>query len=143
MLTDVLALEQAAKVIIISGQGDKENALSAVEAGAHDFLTKPVSMDELSLILQRCIYPIVNEGCRILEEGIVERPSDLDVIWLYGYGFPRYRGGPMFYADLVGVGHVHETLKRFHEAHPDGLEPAPLLERLAKEGGTFAEWSAQ
>jgi len=94
-------------------------------------------------IIQRCIYPIVNEACLILEEGIVERPSDMDIIWIYGYGFPRYRGGPMFYADLVGVKHVYETIKGFYEDGHEWLKPAPLLERMAKEGRTFAEWSAE
>jgi len=93
-------------------------------------------------ILQRCLYPMINEGARILEERIVERSSDFDLIWIYGYGFPRYRGGPMFWADLLGVDHVYETMKRFHEEHRDWLEPAPLLERLAEAGGTFGDWSA-
>jgi 3-hydroxyacyl-CoA dehydrogenase len=93
-------------------------------------------------ILQRCLYPMINEGARILQEGIVERASDFDLIWLYGYGFPRYRGGPMFWADLLGVDHVYEVMKEFHGVHHDWLEPAPLLERLAKEGGTFGEWTA-
>jgi 3-hydroxyacyl-CoA dehydrogenase len=91
-------------------------------------------------ILQRCLYPLVNEGARILEEGIAERSSDLDLVWLYGYGFPRYRGGPMFWADSLGLEHVHEVMKRFHETHRDWLEPAPLLERLAGAGGTFGAW---
>ena len=94
-------------------------------------------------ILQRCMYPLINEGARILEEGIVERSSDMDLIWLYGYGFPRYRGGPMFWADLLGVDHVYGVMKEFYEVHHDWLEPAPLLERLAKEGGTFGGWSAE
>tara|TARA_B100000470_G_C19663910_1_gene334388 strand:- start:121 stop:774 length:654 start_codon:yes stop_codon:yes gene_type:complete len=93
-------------------------------------------------ILQRCMYPLINEGARILEEGIVERSSDLDLVWLYGYGFPRYRGGPMFWADSLGLAHVYETLKSFHEVHLDWLEPAPLLEQLAREGKTFGEWRA-
>jgi 3-hydroxyacyl-CoA dehydrogenase len=93
-------------------------------------------------ILQRCMYPLINEGARILEEGIVERSSDLDLVWLYGYGFPRYRGGPMFWADELGLDHVHEVMKGFYEEHHDWLEPAPLLEKLAREGGTFGEWSA-
>jgi 3-hydroxyacyl-CoA dehydrogenase len=91
-------------------------------------------------ILQRCLYPLVNEGARILEEGIAQRSSDLDVIWLHGYGFPRYRGGPMFWADSLGVGHVYDVMKDFHERLGDGLEPAPLLKRLAEEGGTFGDW---
>ena len=93
-------------------------------------------------ILQRCIYPLINEGARILEEGIVQRASDLDIVWLYGFGFPRYRGGPMFYADSVGLRHVYEVMQGFCEIHEDWLEPAPLLERLAQEDKTFAEWDA-
>ena len=88
------------------------------------------------------MYPLINEGARILEEGIVERSSDLDLVWLYGYGFPRYRGGPMFWADSLGLAHVYETMKKFHEVQPDWLEPAPLLEQLAREGKTFGEWRA-
>ena len=94
-------------------------------------------------ILQRCIYPLINEGARILEEGIVQRASDLDIVWLYGFGFPRYRGGPMFYADSVGLRHVYEVMQGFCEIHEDWLEPAPLLERLAREDNTFAEWDAE
>jgi len=94
-------------------------------------------------ILQRCMYPMINEGARILEEGIVQRSSDFDLVWLYGYGFPPYRGGPMFWADQLGLDHVYEVLKGFYERNdPDWLEPAPLLEKLAKEGGTFGDWSA-
>ena len=91
-------------------------------------------------ILERCLFALVNEGARVLDEGISERASDLDLIWIYGYGFPRYRGGPLFYADSVGVDHVYATMQRFHEVHGDWLEPAPLLERLAREGGTFGDW---
>jgi 3-hydroxyacyl-CoA dehydrogenase len=91
-------------------------------------------------ILQRCLYPLINEGARILEERIAERSSDLDLVWLHGYGFPRYRGGPMFWADSLGLDHVHEVMHRFYEIHNDWLEPAPLLGRLAHEGGTFGDW---
>ena len=91
-------------------------------------------------ILQRCLYPLVNEGAKILEERIAERSSDLDVVWLHGYGFPRYRGGPMFWADSLGLDHVHQVMRRFHEVHRDWLEPAPLLARLARERGTFGAW---
>jgi len=94
-------------------------------------------------ILQRCIYPLINEGARILEEGIVQRASDLDIVWLYGFGFPRYRGGPMFYADSIGLRHVYEVMQGFCEIHEDWLEPAPLLERLAREDKTFAEWDTE
>jgi len=91
-------------------------------------------------ILRRCLYPLINEGAKILEERIAQRSSDLDVIWLHGYGFPRYRGGPMFWADSLGLGHVYAVMRQFHETHRDWLEPAPLLQRLAKEGGTFGDW---
>jgi 3-hydroxyacyl-CoA dehydrogenase len=88
-------------------------------------------------ILERCIYALVNEGAEILEEGIALRASDIDVVYLYGYGFPRYRGGPMFYADSVGLDKVYEAVRRYHEAHGELWTPAPLLERLAREGGRF------
>ncbi len=95
-----------------------------------------VSDDE---ILERMIYPMINEGARILEEKIAARPSDIDVIWLYGYGWPIYRGGPMFYADQVGLKHIAERLSVYAKQTNDpSLEPAPLLKRLAEQGGTFA-----
>ena len=90
-------------------------------------------------ILERCLYPLINEGAKILDEGLAQRPLDIDVIWIYGYGFPRYRGGPMFHADAVGLEHVHETMTRLHDAHGEELAPAPLLARLAREGKSFAD----
>ena len=81
---------------------------------------------------------MVNEGAKILEEGIALRSCDIDIAYLYGYGFPRYRGGPMKYADLVGLQSVLDDVRAFSEAHPgEGWEPAALLERLAAQGGTF------
>ena len=91
-------------------------------------------------ILERCMFALVNEGAKILDEGIAERASDLDVVWLHGYGFPRYRGGPMYWADSLGLDHVLDTMQGFHEAHGEWLRPAPLLERLADTGGTFGDW---
>jgi 3-hydroxyacyl-CoA dehydrogenase len=88
-------------------------------------------------ILERCMYALVNTGAEILEEGIALRASDIDIVYIYGYGFPRYRGGPMFYADSVGLDKVYESVKRFHQAHGEFWAPAPLLERLAREGGKF------
>ncbi|MDH3232864.1 MAG: 3-hydroxyacyl-CoA dehydrogenase NAD-binding domain-containing protein [Alphaproteobacteria bacterium] len=90
-------------------------------------------------ILQRCMYPLINEGAKILEEGIAQRPSDIDVIWLYGYGFPRYRGGPMHYADTVGVGHVYDVMSKLYDTHGDWLEPSELLKDLAAKGKGFAD----
>ncbi len=90
-------------------------------------------------ILERMMYPMINEGARILEEKVAARPSDIDVIWLYGYGWPIYRGGPMFYADQVGLKHIAERLSFYaRETSDPSLEPAPLLKRLAAEGKTFA-----
>jgi 3-hydroxyacyl-CoA dehydrogenase len=90
-------------------------------------------------ILSRCIYPMINEGCRILEEGIALRASDIDVVWMNGYGFPAYRGGPMFYGELVGLDQVYETICRYRDQHGALWEPSPLLEKLAKSGGHFAD----
>ncbi|MCH8037113.1 MAG: enoyl-CoA hydratase/isomerase family protein [Proteobacteria bacterium] len=90
-------------------------------------------------ILERCLYPLINEGAKILEEGIAIRSSDIDVIWIYGYGFPVYRGGPMFYADRVGVKSIHEVMQRLHQEHGDMLEPAALLADLAKTGKGFGD----
>jgi len=89
-------------------------------------------------IVERCIYPMINEGCRILEEGIALRASDIDMVYLNGYGFPGYRGGPMFYGELVGLDKVYATIACFHEQHGKVWEPSPLLARLAKSGKGFA-----
>ena len=90
-------------------------------------------------ILERCMYPLVNEGAKILEEGLAMRPGDIDIVWIYGYGFPRYRGGPMFWADLVGVKTIYDVMSRLHDEHGEWLEPAPLLKKLAAEGKGFGE----
>ncbi len=92
-------------------------------------------------VLKRCLWALVNEGARILEEGIALRSSDIDVTYLYGYGFPRYRGGPMFYADQVGLKQVYGDVAAFHTQHGEPWTPAPLLERLAKEGKGFRDFS--
>lgn len=92
-------------------------------------------------ILERCLYPLIDEGIRILEEGIAMRASDIDVVWTSGYGFPRYRGGPMFYADTIGLRTVYEGMLKYREIFgPVHWEPAPLLAKLAREGRTLADW---
>ena len=91
-------------------------------------------------IVDRCIYALVNEGARILEDGIALRASDIDVVYLTGYGFPLYRGGPMHYADTVGLFNVIRAMRRFAASgrgDPAFWQPAPLLARLAGEGQTF------
>ncbi len=91
-------------------------------------------------IVERCVYALVNEGARLLEEGIAQRASDVDMVYLTGYGFPRHRGGPLFHADTVGLARVVESMGRF-AANPHGdpafWTPASLLTRLAAEGKTF------
>jgi 3-hydroxyacyl-CoA dehydrogenase len=94
-------------------------------------------------VVTRCILALVNEGARILEEGIAESPADIDVVWCNGYGFPRHRGGPMFYADTLGIGAVVESIRGLASAHGTRYwTPAPLLVRLAEAGGTLAAWQA-
>tara|TARA_R110002111_G_scaffold129188_7_gene193855 strand:- start:1990 stop:4074 length:2085 start_codon:yes stop_codon:yes gene_type:complete len=90
-------------------------------------------------ILKRCVYPMINEAAKILEEGIATRASDIDVIWVYGYGWPIYRGGPMRYADHIGLENIYNDLLKFKEEHGDEWTPAPLLEKLVKEGKGFKD----
>ena len=92
-------------------------------------------------IVQRALYSLINEGARILEEGIALRASDIDVVYLTGYGFPDFRGGPLFYADTVGLPNIVRSMREFSKGYqPDAWEPAPLLKQLASEGNTFAGW---
>jgi len=90
-------------------------------------------------IVERTIYALINEGAKVLEEGIVQRASDIDLIYVNGYGFPAWRGGPMFYADTVGLPKVYQRIRQFHEQHGEFWQPAPLLKRLAEAGKTFAK----
>jgi 3-hydroxyacyl-CoA dehydrogenase len=97
-------------------------------------------------IVERCIYALINEGARIIEDGIAQRASDIDLVYLNGYGFPAYRGGPMFYADQTGLHHIAHTLRDI-AAQPGGdaafWTPAPLLTRLAEQGQTFNGYKGQ
>ncbi|WP_334127887.1 3-hydroxyacyl-CoA dehydrogenase NAD-binding domain-containing protein [Sneathiella sp.] len=98
---------------------------------------RPITDEE---ILKRCIYPMINEAAKILEEGIATRASDIDVIWVYGYGWPVYRGGPTRYADYIGVEKIYNDLLRFKETlGGEEWTPTPLLEKLAKEGKSFKD----
>jgi 3-hydroxyacyl-CoA dehydrogenase len=94
-------------------------------------------------ILERTIYALINEGAKVLEEGVAARSSDIDVIYLNGYGFPAYRGGPMFYADTVGIPVIYERVSAFHRELGKRWEPAPLLKRLAEQRMTFAAYDEQ
>jgi 3-hydroxyacyl-CoA dehydrogenase len=93
-------------------------------------------------IIERTIYALINEGARVLEEGIAMRASDIDVVYVNGYGFPAWRGGPMFFADRTGLARIHNRVAAFHAEYGKRWQPAPLLERLATEGRTFREWDA-
>ena len=113
-------------------------ALIAEVAAEKGIARRPIGAEE---IVARCLYPLVNEGARILEEGIALRASDIDVVWVHGYGFPAWRGGVMHRADQVGLGAIRDAVVRFGETH-DFWEPAPLLGRLADEGRGFADFDA-
>jgi 3-hydroxyacyl-CoA dehydrogenase len=91
-------------------------------------------------IIERTQYALINEGAKILEEGIALRAVDIDIIYINGYGYPAWRGGPMWYGDTVGLKKVYERVNQFHEEHGELWEPAPLLKRLAQEGKTFADF---
>jgi len=94
-------------------------------------------------ITDRCLYALVNEGARILEEGYALRASDIDIIYINGYGFPAHRGGPMWYADAVGLKRVYDRISEFHRQHGEIWQPAPLLKQLAEQGKTFAEFGRE
>ena len=89
-------------------------------------------------IVERCIFALANEGARILEEGIALRASDIDMVYLTGYGFPPYRGGPMFHADQMGLDKVLASIRKFQDGYQGAQwKPAALLGKLAKEGKRF------
>ena len=109
-------------------------------AGEAGIAQRQISAEE---IVDRCIYALVNEGARILEEGYALRAADINIIYLNGYGFPAYRGGPMWYADTVGLKKVYDRVCEFQQQHGEFWQPAPLLKRLADQGQTFAEFGGQ
>jgi 3-hydroxyacyl-CoA dehydrogenase len=109
----------------------------AAEAGIEQ---RRIPVDE---IVDRCVYSLVNEGARILEEGYALRAVDIDIIYINGYGFPAYRGGPMWYADTVGLKKVYERVCEFHKRHGELWEPAPLLKQLAEQGKSFADYKKE
>ena len=105
---------------------------NAAEAGIKQ---REISAEE---IVDRCIYALVNEGARILEEGYALRAVDIDIIYLTGYGFPAYRGGPMWYADTVGLKKVYDRISEFHRQHGETWAPAPLLKELVEKDTKFS-----
>jgi len=126
------------------GDGLEDPAVAKIiedAAVALDVERREISAEE---IVERCIYGLVNEGAKILEEGIAQRPSDIDIVYLYGYAFPVAKGGPMFYADQVGLGKVYKRICEFNERTQNGSwEPAPLLKQFAQSGKSFADWAKE
>lgn len=113
------------------------NALIEKTANEAGIARRDVTPEE---IIERSVYVMINEGARILEEGHAQRAADIDVIYCTGYGFPGYRGGPMWYADSVGVKNVYARVQEFHKRYGHLWEPAPLLKKLAESGSSFAAW---
>jgi 3-hydroxyacyl-CoA dehydrogenase len=101
---------------------------------------RTVSDDE---VLERCMFAMISEGAKILDEGIALRASDVDTVWINGYGFPAHRGGPMFYADTLGLAKVLSRIQEFEKVHGKVWRASPLLVKLAGAGGTFASFDAQ
>ncbi|MEZ5658162.1 MAG: 3-hydroxyacyl-CoA dehydrogenase NAD-binding domain-containing protein [Burkholderiaceae bacterium] len=119
-------------------QRDPELENYIIERSARLGITRrPIGADE---ILERCLFGMVNEGARLLAQGIAQRPSDIDIVYLRGYGFPPEQGGPMFMADRIGLSRVADTVQRLHRELGAWWEPAPLLLQLAAQGRSFADW---
>jgi 3-hydroxyacyl-CoA dehydrogenase len=107
------------------------------EAG---ILQRQISASEIT---DRCLYALVNEGAHILEEGYALRASDIDIIYINGYGFPAHRGGPMWYADTIGLKQVYDRISEFQRQHGEIWQPAPVLKQLAEQGKMFAEFGRE
>ena len=116
---------------------DPEIEQFIVEESARMGITRS-PMDERE-ILKRCLYGMVNEGARLLELGIAQRPSDIDITYITGYGFPAHQGGPMFLADRIGLPEVLADIERLHAQYGFWWQPAPLLVKLVREGQRFAD----
>jgi 3-hydroxyacyl-CoA dehydrogenase len=114
--------------------GDNLVSKWVVDAGIPQ---RKISADEIA---DRCLYALVNEGAKILQEDFALRASDIDIIYLNGYGFPAHRGGPMWYADTVGLKKVYDRIQEFHREHGKIWEPSPLLKQLAEQGKSFADF---
>jgi 3-hydroxyacyl-CoA dehydrogenase len=123
-----------------SAQPDPEvEAMIAEESQRLGIARRAIADEE---IVTRCLYQLVNEGARLLAEGIVERPSDIDLCYVHGMGFPAAKGGPMHWADSIGLKHIHETIVALHKQHDDNWAPAPLLGELVRSGRRFADLDA-
>ena len=106
-------------------------------ASERGILRREISEQE---IVERCILSLINVGAMVLEEGVAARAGDIDVVWTSGYGFPRHVGGPMFYADTLGLSHVLQRIRHYHERFGHYWRPAGLIERLADAASNFEQW---
>jgi 3-hydroxyacyl-CoA dehydrogenase len=113
-----------------------------VEKAIRDFVARSgkaardLSDDE---ILERCVYPMINEGIQILADRKAIRASDIDIIWVNGYGWPAYRGGPMYYGQQIGLDKVLAKLRAFEASHGEAFAPAPLLVQMVEEGKSYRD----
>jgi len=122
---------------------DDPEALEILSARAKELGVEQRDHSEQE-ILERCLYPLLNEGFRILEEGIALRAADIDVVWTSGYGFPRFRGGPMFYAETIGLDTLLNGMRKYEDTFgPMHWQPASLLVELVEQKMTLSEWEAQ
>jgi 3-hydroxyacyl-CoA dehydrogenase len=150
-----LALHEAGRLGQKSGKGyyryesgsrtriDDPEALAIFAARAQQLGIEQRAHDKQEIV-ERCLYPLLNDGLRILEEGIALRASDIDVVWTAGYGFPRYRGGPMFYADTIGLSTLLDGMRKYClRFGPMHWQPAPLLVQLVERGSSLAQWQEQ
>ena len=126
--------EQGSRTPIPDPLVERVIARVAAQAG---ITARTIGDDE---ILARCMYPLVNEAAAILADGIAERPGDIDVTYVYGYGFPAFRGGPLRWADTIGLRKIYDEMLAFEQVHGAYWTPAPLLRELALSGGTFGTW---
>ena len=120
-----------------AGQADPEVVAIVEETSSElNIMRREIDDEE---VLKRCLYPLINEGARLLEQGIAIRPCDIDIVYINGYGFPEVTGGPMFWADRQGLDNILSDIKKFKEEYGGAIwEPAPLLEKLVSEGSGFA-----
>jgi 3-hydroxyacyl-CoA dehydrogenase len=122
-------------------QPDPEvDAIVAERARAAGIAARSIGPEE---VVDRTIFALVNEAAHILEDGMALRAGDIDVVYVNGYGFPAHRGGPLFYADTVGLGKVYERIRELEQAHGELWRPAPLLRSLAEQGKTFADYDRE